>query len=225
MLVLCDGSLVGTVGGGGMERVLVGEALEALRSGRAGVVRFALGVPPREGFLAVDSRCGGEVEVLVDPVRPDPRLVILGSGLIAQATSRVAQLCGFQVTVVDDAPTATQENFPGATLVNGPYPQSLEGVEVRPGDYVAVLHGETDFELEALRFALRARPAFIGLLGSANKRRSHLEQLASEGFPRGELERVYGPIGLEIGAETAEEIAVSIVAQLIRVRRGLEPSP
>jgi len=124
------------------------------------------------------------------------------------------------VIVVDDADTAREENFPGVTLVNDPYPASLGEVEVRASDYFAVLHGETPFELAALRYAARARPAYIGLLGSANKARRHREQLAKEGLDRGVLDAIHGPVGLDIGAETPEEIAVSIVAEMIKEKRG-----
>jgi xanthine dehydrogenase accessory factor len=171
-------------------------------------------------MIAVDSKCGGEVKVFMDVVRPDPRLIIMGSGLIAQAVARYARDCGFQVIVVDDAETAKEENFPGATLVNDPYPDSLKRVEVRSSDYVAVLHGETPFELAALRHAAEARPAYIGLLGSANKARKHREQLAKEGFDGKVLDAIHGPIGIEIHAETPEEIAVSILAEIIREKRG-----
>lgn len=220
MLITDEGKTLGTIGGGGMERLLVKEALEALREGRPRTLHFALGVPPREGMIPIDSKCGGEVKVFMDVVKPDPRLIIMGSGLIAQAVARYARDCGFQVIVVDDAETAKEENFPGVTLVNDPYPDSLKRVDVRPSDYVAVLHGETPFELAALRHAVEARPAYVGLLGSANKARKHREQLAKEGFDGKVLDAIHGPIGLEINAETPEEIAVSIVAEIIREKRG-----
>jgi xanthine dehydrogenase accessory factor len=220
MLITDEGKTLGTIGGGGMERLLVKEALEALREGRPRTLHFALGVPPREGMIPIDSKCGGEVKVFMDVVKPDPRLIIMGSGLIAQAVARYARDCGFQVIVVDDAETAKEENFPGATLVNDPYPDSLKRVEVRSSDYVAVLHGETPFELAALRHAAEARPAYIGILGSANKARKHREQLAKEGFDGKVLDAIHGPIGIEINAETPEEIAVSILAEIIREKRG-----
>jgi xanthine dehydrogenase accessory factor len=158
--------------------------------------------------------------VFLDVVKPEPGLIVLGSGLIAQAAARMAAECGFRVTVVDEAKTATEANFPGANLVKEPYPESLRGVEIRPSDYVVVLHGETEFELAGLRHALKARPAFIGLLGSSNKAREHREQLRGEGLDPDMVDAIKGPLGLEIGAETPWEIGVSIVAELIKVRAG-----
>ncbi len=220
MLVTPDGKALGTIGGGGMERLIITQALEALAEGKPRTLHFAMGIPPREGMIAIDSKCGGEVKIFMDIVKPEPRLIIMGSGWIAQATARYAKDCGFEVTVVDDAATAKQEYFPGMTVVNGKYPESLKGLEIRPSDFVAVLHGETPFELAALRHAVKAKPAYIGLLGSANKAKKHREQLKSEGFDENVLDAMYAPIGLDINAETPEEIGVSIVAEMIKRKRG-----
>ena len=220
MLVTPDAKALGTIGGGGMERLIVTQALEALAEGKPRTLHFAMGIPPREGMIAIDSKCGGEVKIFMDIVKPNPRLIIMGSGWITQATARYAKECGFEVTVVDDAETAKQELFPGATVVNGKYPESLAGVEVRSSDFVAVLHGETPFELAALRHAAKAKPAYIGLLGSGNKAKKHKEQLKSEGFDAKVLDALYAPIGLDISAETPEEIGVSIVAEMIKRKRG-----
>jgi xanthine dehydrogenase accessory factor len=220
MLVMPDGKALGTIGGGGMERLIVTQALEALAEGKPRTLHFAMGIPPREGMIAIDSKCGGEVKIFMDIIKPEPRLIIMGSGWIAQATARYAKECGFEIIVVDDAETARQELFPEMKVVSGKYPGSLEDVEIRPSDYVAVLHGETLFELAALRRSVKARPAYIGLLGSGNKAKKHREQLKSEGFDSKLLDALYAPIGLDINAETPEEIGVSIVAEMIKRKRG-----
>jgi xanthine dehydrogenase accessory factor len=220
MLVTSGGEALGTIGGGGMERRLIDEALEALNEGKPRTIHFALGVPAREGMVSVDSKCGGEVKIFMDVLKPETRLIIMGSGLIAQAVARYSKDCGFHVTVVDDADTATAENFPGVELVNDAYPESLTAVEIRPSDYVAMLHGETEFELAGLRHAVKAKLSFIGLLGSSNKAKEHRRQLKEEGYDPDIVDAIKGPIGLDIGAETPEEIAVSIVAELIGARHG-----
>lgn len=220
MLVTPDGKSLGTIGGGGMERLIVKEAIEALGEGKPRTLHFAMGIPPREGMIPIDSKCGGEVKIFMDVVKPEPRLIIMGSGWIAQSVARYAKECGFEVIVVDDADTARQELFPGATIVNGKYPESLAGVEVRPSDFVAVLHGETPFEMAALRHAFKAKATYVGLLGSGNKAKKHREQLKGEGFDEKLLEAMCAPIGLDISAETPEEIGVSIVAEMIKKKRG-----
>jgi xanthine dehydrogenase accessory factor len=220
LLVTPDGKSLGTIGGGGMERLLIKEALEALKEGKPRTLHFAMGITPREGMIAIDSKCGGEVKIFMDVLKPEPRLIIMGSGWIAQATARYAKDCGFEVTVVDDADTARRESFPGMTIVDGKYPESLRDVEIRPSDFVAVLHGETSFELAALRHAIKAQPTYIGLLGSANKARRHMEQLRSEGLDEKMLKAMHAPIGIDINAETPEEIGVSIIAEMIQVKRS-----
>jgi xanthine dehydrogenase accessory factor len=220
MLVDPDGGTVGTIGGGGMERKLVKEALEALGEERPRTLTFALGIEPSEGAVSVDSKCGGEVKIFLDVIKPDPRLILLGSGHIAKPLAEFAHRTGFEIVVVDDAETATHERFPMAKEIHtGPFEEELQHLEVKPSDFVAVVHGETGHELAALRSMLRRRPAYIGLLGSRNKAAEHKKQLIAEGFAREEVEAIYAPIGLSIGAETPEEIAVSIVAELIKVRR------
>jgi xanthine dehydrogenase accessory factor len=220
MLVTSGGETLGTIGGGGMERLLVEESLTAMREGRPRSLHFAMGVPAREGMIPVNSKCGGEVKIFLDVVKPEPALIVMGSGLIAQAAANMAARCGFKVTVVDDADTATEANFPAVNLVNGPYPANLKRVKIRPSDYVVVLHGETEFELAGLRHAVKAKPAFIGLLGSVNKAQEHKKQLKDEGLDASAVDAISGPIGLKIGAETPWEIGVSIVAQLIKARSG-----
>lgn len=220
IMITEDGVAFGTIGGGGMERILVEKALEVLDTGKPSILHFAMGVPPREGMIPIDSKCGGEVKLFMDPMRPDPRLIVMGSGLIAQSTARIAHDCGFKVIVVDEAYTAVPENFPFAIIVNGSYPESLKSLEIRRSDFVAVLHGETAFEIDALRKSVAANPRYIGLLGSANKAREHKKQLKEEGFDAEVVDSINGPIGICIGAETPEEIGVSIVAELIMVMHG-----
>ena len=219
MLVTSKGDAIGTIGGGGMERFLIDKALRVMKDGKPLSYHFAMGIPERPGMIAVDSKCGGEVKIFLDLIRPDPRLIILGSGLIAQAVARYAMESGFTVLIVDDANTANEENFSGIKVYNSEYPDSLKEVDIESSDYVTVLHGETDFEIEGLRYAVKANPAFIGLLGSKNKRKEHVKQLKGEGLDPEVVEKIKGPIGLEINAQTPEEIAISIVAELIMLRR------
>ena len=221
MLVTADGKATGTIGGGGMERLLIGKALEVMERGKPKTFHFAMGIPAREGMIPVDSKCGGEVKIYMDPIRPDPRLVIMGSGWIAQAVARYATECNFEIIIVDDAESAKADWFPdGATIINDKYPESLEQVDIRQSDYIAMLHGETGFELAGLRHAVKAKPAYIGLLGSGNKRKEHVKQLKSEGLDAEVVETIKGPIGHDISAETPEEIGISIVAELIQKKRG-----
>lgn len=224
MLVYGDGSTFGTIGGGGMERRLVKEALEAIRDGCPRTIAFTMGVEPKEDAVDVDSKCGGEVKVFLDVMKPDPRLIVVGSGHIGKPLADLANAVGFEIIVVDDALTANPERFPYAKkILSGPFEEELKKIDLKPSDFVAIVHGETPYELAALRCFLSHKPAYIGLLGSRNKAREHKGQLISEGYSKEDVEQISAPIGLDIGAETAEEIAVSIIAELIEVRRRGQP--
>jgi xanthine dehydrogenase accessory factor len=159
------------------------------------------------------------VKIFLDVIKPDPRLIIIGSGHIAKPLADYAYRIGFKVVVVDDAKTATPERFPTAEIHTGPFEDEIEKVEIRPSDFVAIVHGETGIELTALRSVLGKKPAYIGLLGSSHKASEHKGQLLAEGFKSSLVEAIRAPIGLDIGAETPEEIAVSIVAELIQMKR------
>ena len=189
LLVDPDGDTVGTIGGGGMERRLVAEAMEALRDGQGRTLTFALGVEAIEGAIAVNSKCGGEVKIFLDVIKPDPRLIVIGSGHVAKPLAEFSYMVGFEVIVVDDANTATRERFPHAKEIHsGPFNDELGRVEVRPSDFVVIAHGETDHEIPALKSMIRRRPAYIGLLGSRNKIAEHKRQLLEEGFDKREVE-------------------------------------
>jgi xanthine dehydrogenase accessory factor len=220
MLVDSDGNTYGTVGGGGMERRLIEEALKSLEEGKPRTITFALGVEPREGAIPIDSRCGGEVKIFMDIVKPDPKLIVIGSGHIGMPLAHLAHEAGFETIVVDDAPTTTRERFPHAVEIrSGPFQREIESLETTPADYVAIVHGESWYELVSLRGLLPRKPAYVGLLGSRSKAERITGRLISEGLAAVDVERISSPIGIEIGAETPEEIAVSIVAELIKVRR------
>jgi xanthine dehydrogenase accessory factor len=219
MIVDEEGGTYGTIGGGEMERILVKEAVKALKQGSK-IVQFALGVKPEKGVFEVDSKCGGETKIFLDVIKPEPRLIIIGSGFIGKALSDYALKTGFKVLVIDDALSATKENFPSVELFNGPYEDELIRAKVEPNDFVAIVHGESQYELKALRQMLDRKPAYIGLLGSAHKHREHTEQLIKEGYHRADVSKIKGPIGLDINAESPDEIAISILAELISVKNA-----
>ncbi len=156
--------------------------------------------------------------------RPPPELVIVGAGHIARPLCRTGAMLGFRVRVLDDRPEfATRERFPEAEEVRGAdFADPFRGVSVGPGTYVVLVTRGHRYDFEALRGLLLGPvlPAYVGMVGSRRRVRAALEQLAREGIPRERLQQVYAPIGLDIGAETPEEIAVAIAAEVVRARRG-----
>lgn len=215
MVVRDDGSILGTLGGGCIEAEVIQYALMAMKDGRPATVPFEL--TGRHGGLV----CGGKVLVYIEPVTPEPLMVILGAGHVGRALSAIAKFSGFRVIVTDDrAEHANRENIPDAdeVIVND-FADIFSRVPVDGNSYVVIATRGHNHDLEALRAALRTDARYIGLLGSRRKKALLFRTLAGEGFSEEEVGRVLIPVGLPIGSVTPEEIAVSIMAEVIRKRR------
>lgn len=214
MLVRHDGTTLGTVGGGRVELETVTAALEAIHEGKPRTVAFTL--TEEHGHV-----CGGQVLVYVEPAARRPRLVIAGAGHVGRALARAASFAGYRVAVADDRPVyVDREQLPDVDdVLTGEYGEIFERLSV--DGTTAIVIATTGFEKDfaAVRGALRTPAPFIGLIGSARKRETLLRTLTDEGYPPREISRVTIPVGVAIGAETPEEIAISIVAQLIGQRR------
>ena len=153
---------------------------------------------------------------------PKERLILLGGGHIAQPLCTIASMLGFSVVVVDDRPMfVNKPRFPEADqLVCDDFPHAIEQLEVRPGDYIAVITRGHRYDADCLRTILAGTmPKYLGMIGSRRRTVALLELLEEEGFDRGRLDRINTPIGVPIGALTTKEIAISIVAELIQCRR------
>ncbi|MEM2908232.1 MAG: XdhC family protein, partial [Candidatus Hadarchaeales archaeon] len=212
-------------GGESFERGLKEKALRAIKERKPTSLKFAFYGGARENELDTGLWCGGALTVFIDVIEPKPKLVLVGSGHVALPTYKIAELLGFEVTVVDDMKdTMTKERFPNAKLIyDKNFEEALKKVKVDGNTYVAIVHGEPKHDLSALRRFVRENVAYLGLLGSKTKIGKLMDILRKEGTPERILKRISGPIGLDIGAETPEEIAVSIAAELIeKIKRGRE---
>jgi len=227
ILVTDDGETVGTIGGGNFERGVREGALKAIKECKSKSLRFALYGGAREDEVDTGLWCGGTTTVFIDVIEPRPKLVIVGSGHIAFPTYRVADLLGFDITVVDDnRDTMTRDRFPNARLIyHKDFKKALRETKVDERTYVTILHGEPKHDLAALRHFVRERPAYLGLLGSKRKIIRLMEILRKEGIPKATIKRIHAPIGVDIRAETPEEIAVSIAAELVKEKRKPKISP
>jgi xanthine dehydrogenase accessory factor len=236
LLVREDGSFAGTVGGGCLEAEVLEAALASLQDERSRMLEFALNERdwPDSGLL-----CGGKVRVYVEPIT-EPKLYLFGGGHVSGAIARVARPCGFHVTVGDDrAEFTTAERHPDAqVLVCAPFDEQARslgsggrGSEGRAGAssraFVVVCtrgHDEDGTILEAL-WKHGAAPRYLGMIGSRAKRATLYSKLREAGVPDTFLERVRSPMGLAIGARNHAEIAVSVVAEMIQVRRAADARP
>jgi xanthine dehydrogenase accessory factor len=216
MLVREDGSTLGTLGGGCVEADVVRYGLRAMRDRRPRTLPFEL--IEEEGGLV----CGGTILVYLEPVLPEPHLMILGAGHVGKMLAKLAGFTGFRVTVIDDREEyANRKNIPEATdLLVRDFERPFEGLMVEKDTFIVVATRGHNHDLDALKAALETPAAYVGLLGSRRKRSLLFKALAEAGFSREDLERVIIPVGLEIGSTTPEEIAVSIMAQIIEKRRA-----
>ena len=215
MLVRDDGTVLGTLGGGCIEADVVQHCLMAMRDGQARTVPFELN--EKEGGLV----CGGALTVYIEPVLTDPRLVILGAGHVGKAVATLARFVGFRVTVVDDRPQfANRDAIPDAhEHVVDAFETVFSQVPADRGTYVLVATRGHNHDLDAVTAALRTDAGYIGLLGSRRKKGLLMNALRDDGFAQEDIARVIVPVGLPIGSVTPEEIAVSIMAQIIQHRR------
>jgi len=219
MLVYADGRTVGTIGGGCYENDAFGKAREAIRSRKPQVVHYELSddFAQETGLI-----CGGQMDVYIEPIEPSPELYIVGAGHVGFHLARLAHEVGFRVHVVDDREKfANRERFPDAVeIVVDDIPGWLERTTLPAHAYsVIVTRGHTN-DLEALRALVSRDLRYLGLIGSRAKIARVYDALVADGLPAEHLERVHAPIGLDIGAVTPQEIAVSILAELIAVKHG-----
>jgi len=220
MLVFADGRTVGTIGGGCYENDALLKARDALRTRKAIRAKYDLNDDFAEDTGLV---CGGQMEVFIEPLEAPPAVYVFGAGHVGFYVARLASDAGFEVHVVDDrAAFANRERFPGAAeVVVDDIPTWLAATTLPPSAYAVVVTRGHRHDLDALQ-ALAGRPLrYLGLIGSRAKVARLYEQLLAQGQTRLEdLSHVHAPIGLDIGAVTPQEIAVSIVAELVAVRRG-----
>lgn len=214
MLIRRDGSSLGSVGGGGVEKETIDSALQALAAREPRLLEFSL--TEEHGFA-----CGGSMTVFVEPCGQRPLLVLFGAGHVGRAITRLAGDCGFRVVVVDERrDCAVQELLPAADrILCCTVPAAFEQLELDRETSVVIATPAHVSDFDAVRGSLATDAGFIGILGSRRKREALMLTLTREGFDSDQRSRVITPVGLDIGARTPEEIAVSIVAQLISVRR------
>jgi xanthine dehydrogenase accessory factor len=206
------------------ESVHGGLGSPALDATAADLVREALEAPrTRDGLRELDAD-GSTVELYLEVRRPVQELIVVGAGHIAQPMAHVGALLGFRVIVLDDRPDfATRERFPDADrLIQANFSDPFADVRLHERTHLLLVTRGHKYDYDCLVRALRADPppAYIGMIGSRRRVRATYVQLVEEGFGRDLIDRIHAPVGLDIGAETPEEIAVAVAAELVKLRRG-----
>jgi xanthine dehydrogenase accessory factor len=218
MLIAADGTSVGSVGGGRVEAMVLETAQKVIQTRCAQLVEYQLNAEDAEGEGLI---CGGTVQIFVEPVLPDPKLALLGAGHLGKAIADIAAGVGFRVAVVDDRPSfAAPERFPGAEIFCQSFEASLEPLGVNAESYILIITRGHRQDHIALERALQTPARYIGLVGSRRKIAILVTSLLEKGYSKETFQRLYAPIGLDIGSDTPEEIAVAVVAELIAVKKG-----
>jgi xanthine dehydrogenase accessory factor len=217
LLLEADGNTIGTVGGGAIERLVI-EALADVKTRREARV-LACDLAKELGMC-----CGGSMEIFLEPVLAAQRLVLFGAGHIAQPTAALARGVGFEVVVIDEREELnTGDRFPGCRCELLDVGAALRVLQPGDRDWLLIVTHDHQLDEDALRLALLGGARYIGLVGSRRKVYRLLQRVAArEG--KLDLARVYAPVGLDLGAVSPAEIAVSIVAELIALRHGVEIS-
>ena len=216
MLVYPDGNFIGTIGGGDLEHRVLDEAWMAIADGQARHLHYNMSDPSR-GDPGV---CGGTVEVFVEPILPAPMVIVVGAGHVGKAVAHLAKWLGFRVAVSDDRQEfCTPEVVPEADAYYPvPMEKLTEHVKVTRQTYLALTTRGSNVDAAGLGPLLETEAGYIGVIGSKRRWLETVKALKQKGVPAEKIERVHSPIGLELQAETPEEIAVSILAEILMIR-------
>ena len=218
MLVYENGDFIGTIGGGEMEHRVLDETRMAITDGKPRLLSYTMNDPAR-GDPGV---CGGQMEVFVEPILPSAKVVIIGSGHVGKAVAHLAKWLGFRVAVSDDRPAfCAPETNPDADEY---YPVSMADLpgqlKINPQTYLVLTTRGVAVDVPGIPALLETRAAYIGVIGSRRRWATTLKELKAQGVADEKLARIHSPMGLELNAETPQEIAVSIMAEIIMLRNG-----
>ncbi|WP_160718689.1 XdhC family protein [Bacillus sp. USDA818B3_A] len=221
MIVYRDGTIEGTVGGGLAEHYIIQESVKAIKNGQSATVEYKLNRHAKDG---IQMSCGGTLRVFIEVYTSRPELVLAGAGHLGSALAKLADFLEYPYCMVDDRiGYCTKERFPNATnlFVNEDIGQALLSANLNEKSYVVIVTKDRD-EI-VLKTALQFPVAYVGMVASKRKVITIFEKLKSEGVTPEQLEQVHSPIGLEIGSETTQEIAMSIMGEIIKASKENKP--
>jgi len=217
MFVYSDGRSSGTIGGGKFEALIVADALTAMREKKPLLKTY----PLHEGADSFGAICGGEVTVFIEPQLTSEALFLIGAGHCSRAIAKLAAECGLFVSVIDDREEMLADLPPVIAHISDSSPaQFIASREWRNDEALVIVSRNHEIDREALAAALtRTGAGYVGMIGSKRKVRDVFDDLRRRGVPDEKLAKVYAPLGLDIGADSPAEIAVSTVAEVLSVLR------
>ncbi|OGL40354.1 MAG: xanthine dehydrogenase [Candidatus Schekmanbacteria bacterium GWA2_38_9] len=218
MLIKSDGSIIGSIGGGCVEGQVWDDAKEVIKKGKSKILHFDL----TNEEIALDGlACGGKMDVLIEPILPVPTMFIFGAGHISLPLCKIAKIAGFRVVIIDDRDIfANRERFPDADeIIVESFETVFNKLRMNDSSYLVIVTRGHLYDEKVLELSLRTKTKYVGMIGSKRKIKTIFTNLKSRGATQAQLEKIYTPIGLPIDAETPEEIAVSIMAEVIKVKQ------
>jgi xanthine dehydrogenase accessory factor len=218
MLIRADGSIAGTIGGGAIEKKIVDEALQLMSASSPKFVRYEL--------KDIGMTCGGGMSVFLEPLLPAAQLIIFGAGHIGNVLSRIGKMLDFNVTVVDNRPEfADRALLPWADIVIAEdYQKAIDALTLTDNTCLVILTHKHGHDFEVLEQVLHKPFRYLGMIGSRTKIARAFQQLRDKGVDETIIQKIHSPIGIDIGANTPAEIAISIAAELVAVRSGKDVS-
>lgn len=218
MLIRDDGSIAGTIGGGGAEYEVIQAALQVIETEKPRLVHFDLNKKPG---LDAGMVCGGSLEIYVEPIVVAPTLYLFGAGHVGLSTYRIAQSVGFEVIIIDEREAfANRERFPLAKdIIVAELDAATAMIKPGTSSYILIFTPSHLSDMRVLRWATSTPARYIGMMGSKRKVTGIFQELRNEGIPPENFKAVRAPVGLDIGAQPPEEIAISVVAEMIACRR------
>lgn len=216
MIVYPDGKLVGTIGGGELERRVIEDSLQALDQGKPREVAYSM-VDPNRGDPGV---CGGQLRVFIDPILPKPKLIVIGCGHVGKEVVFIGHWLNFHVIACDDRPDLCGlESLLGADECYSDFSRLFDDfIEITAWTYVVMTTRDTRVDVSLLPEILNQKPAYVGVIGSHRRWSTTKSKLLDVGVKQGQIDLVHSPVGLNLGAETPKEIAISIMAEIIKVQ-------
>ena len=212
-----DGTTVGSIGGGGPEAIVCSEAKEVLKEGVPRIINFDL---TKNAKVDVGMICGGKMDVYVEPIFSKPKLFIFGGGHIAIPLAKISKLSEFRVTVIDNRKEfANTTRFPEVDeVINVDFKKAFSLIKIDTQSYIVIITKCHREDKEVLEMAVKTPATYIGMIGSSKKKDLIFSKLLKKGVKRNKLTDVHSPIGVEINSKTPAEIAISIIAEMIKIR-------
>jgi xanthine dehydrogenase accessory factor len=216
MIITDDGKIFGTIGGGSLEQVVIEESIKCIKKNERKLLDYNLDGKERDSLKMI---CGGKAKVFIDIINAEPIILLLGGGHINYSISKYIDILNYKYIIIDNLEKmANKERFPNALkIINKDFTEGIKELDIDEKYSVVIATRGHEHDYECLEEIIKKSPKYIGMIGSKKKVSTTFKRLKQNGFEEG-IKNIYAPIGLDIGTQTPEEIALSIVAEVLKVK-------